>query len=329
MTNMAVQCTANNEDALLGHNLLMMVTFRWTKQPYRSPLQLWVTILCSGVDAVAELLGVSNVSEENQTAMESPTGLCTLYTPDGSHCIVTLVFRNLSTWSPFPEYVKVEVGVVNALDAPIYGVTVPDELANIYLEGGPGPYAEDVNSSYHVAGGLLDMDVSLIRALAQATMIDPAGVLVYADMQYLTRSCPGRVTKLGDDMIQFTNSSGLLDDLVTAYERSTPFLFSCVALLPPTFWQRCTFIWPTLSVIHVVALTFLVRYVYRFMLALTQRCAGRKELPEGEEVTSCSTVLPERESSCEVADDEVRPVPTAPRHSPVPMGKPCAGTPAG
>lgn len=287
-TFFACECISRYEDDLAGNNVVMQVTIRWPDKAYRLPLQLKVTVLCAGLPAIAALLGSKAVNSTQLAALDS-SGLCLRADGRGS-CVVALVHRWLAGWAPAPEYLMVEVMAINVVDAPLYNVTPTDAMDNISNNGGPGPYVQDY-PELAAPGAMLDMDLTVFRQLAKAIILDPQMATVFGDFQYLTRSCPGRNTSLGQDMDQFLNSTGLLAALAQDFEHSAPFWFSCLTITPPSFLARCSAIWPTLSIVHAVAATYAVRIAYRGIVTAQHwlgrgGCGGHRDEDEDEDEAS-------------------------------------------
>lgn len=97
----------------------------------------------------------------------------------------------------------------------------------------------------------------------------------FPDISYLPLSCPGRVSNLSDAIysgsLNGTYNLRTLTNIMSQYDMTPMFHFHCEVHARPSFMQRLAYIWPYLSVIHTIVMTYAIRYVYLGLVAINNQ----------------------------------------------------------
>lgn len=239
-----------------------------------------VWIACSGLPGLEKVL-TRSLTPTELVSLSSPAGLCSRWAPSGQ-CVVAFFNRSLALWADSPEILMVEVGVIDLLNSAVYGRVLPNDLALFQGQGqtSMGPFADEW-PQYQTPGGPLAGNTSLLHALAQAVVTTHGAQ--FTELQYLSRSCPGRTTALAQDLNQFFNSTGQLQKIAAEWDASTPYLFTCGTSTPASFLQKISQIWPVMSFAHVVLTSYLLKVAYT---VIRRQCASEELDHRTSEVTA-------------------------------------------
>lgn len=194
-------------------------------------------------------------------------------------CVLLLL--KASACGTFPFFAVAAAGQIDCINAPKYY---------------SGPCSDKLQKHYDCCGGYaygelpeLAVDLSAIAQLALLTLTPD-----FCDVIQLVGQCPGSIYPFSDILPFFQNAMVFLDDALQAYDQQTVFAFTCIISTPPTLQTRFSYILPYCNIVHTVALTYLVRYVYK-MLKLTETLGAKraKDAAGAEEAPKVEPPLPE------------------------------------
>lgn len=251
-----------------------------------------VTIFCDhGLNAVEDALGLSALSPM-QVAELNTTGLCAQMAKNNRTCVDTFYHKPFSVFAD-PLYFRVQGPIIDCFDMAYFGVECPEDLANFDT-----PYWGDW-PDYEAPGGAFgDVDLSGVEAFIG--FIPSMG---FFELGFIGNGCPGRVIANDYfDPTQWPGADAQLRSVLAVYNESKPYTFQCKKLVPPTFMGRISFVWPIASVIHTVAMTLIVRYIYKAAVVsrdLFKRDAGHKT-PKASETGD--SALPGQHSAEEASE---------------------------
>lgn len=250
------------------------LSFRWSLADHL-PFTVDVSVQCpsGNMDSLMATLatyGIKSLPPDAVALLNSSKpewNVCLRPTANFTRCAVALLKSVACKRVPFLAVAA--VGLIDCTNARKYSSNAcSPKVQQQYDCGGA------VNSTCqpYAYGDLpeLDQNMSMINRLAMA-VLSPN----FCDTIQLVGQCPGSVYPFRELLAFFRNALVFLDDNLKDYDQRDAFTFTCIVSTPPGLQSRLSYILPYCNIVHTVALTYLVRYVYK-LLRMSESLVGTR-----------------------------------------------------
>lgn len=274
-----------NRSAASKGSIVLQFYFREAVASAPLLTMIQVTFYCeNGPSAIAEAMGIPSLSAQQGASLKSETGLCGRHAKNGA-CVDSFFFRAMSDQYG-PVYVRVQAVLIDCFNMPIYHSECPPDLENV-----TEVYYGDWPDYDRAAGGpWTHVDMTALQNFARFTVTGS-----FSDLHYATNACPGMVSP-SDFFEDWPNSKEELRSVLASYKSSQLFTFLCEMRSPKSLMGRIAYLWPAITTIHAIAMTVIVRYVYKAALHAHSRGYGDLEMQGNEQTSSVPEGSEEEES---------------------------------
>lgn len=249
------------------------MSFRWTVTD-NLPFTVDLAIQCSSMTTASLMAtlakyGIKQLPPEAAALLNSSTPqiVCLRLGQDNSTCAVGLLRDNACAVVP---YVGVfGVGQIDCTNAPKYSSgPCPSQVQQQYN----CPQNANSTCQPYAFSDLPEFvqDLSVISELA-TTVLSPN----FCDNVQLVAQCPGASYPLSDLLTFFRDAMKFLGENLQDYDQRAAFTFTCTVSTPPEWQTRLSYILPYCNIVHTVALTYLVRYIYK-LLRMTESLRAKR-----------------------------------------------------
>lgn len=241
-------------------HIFMGFWWHWPEQPQRPGFSSSFSIWCDGALGVrTDFQGLYNrsITADEKNTLETQGMLCT--ESYKGQCLVMYIKQR---WGAGTEYARVTLNKLDCTDT--WGVPLPEAalaLCRTASANHTTPFYQQLTDASVRVEDRLAGDTWLV-ATAMQTLIANPDASIAPNIGLFPRNCPSRTSSL----IEILNRSSLnfknLRTIASEYDMLNMFTYQCSEATPPTFSQHFSAIWPYLSIVHTVAMTYAVRYIY-------------------------------------------------------------------
>lgn len=247
--------------------------FNWPQHKSRFGFTGWLYVFCDGLPGLQQdflLNNRRNMTNDEMASLNTTAGLCAL-SANGT-CLRS--YRR-QKWGKSAEYIRLDPARF-ACSNILFGyqgrsATIPWAVGC----NNPGRlmYFQNFTPPNDTP---FEGDPSLAIKMLQDLSAMPEGPS--PSIQNMPSSCPGRTSPLLDSVgsKDSTNYNEIVR-LLQTYATLQLFSFACTRFSPAKFEDRLSYIFPYMNIVHTIAMTYMIRYLYLGLRATSHVLGGKSK----------------------------------------------------